>query len=514
MKISRFLSIVLISSICSVQAEEKTYNTDLTDVFDEKVIKTNAEEMKKLGIVIPTYEEMVNPNLVGNDIKNQLKNVGMNDTLSVNLFRTTWKNQPTMFGGGFGGVNYIELPSKLTGVKARIVVLVGKWFPTGAHKAGASISCLIPRIVTGRFDLKKHKAAWPSTGNYCRGGVFNSCVFGINSIAILPELMSKERFNWLKKMNCDVIKTPGCESSVKEIYDKCKELSKNNENIIVFNQFEDFGNYIWHYKVTGSAMFEVAERLRASNSKLKVRGLVSSVGSAGTIASGDYLKHKYPWMKIVVGESLQCPTLSENGYGDHRIEGIGDKHVTWIHNVKNTDMVVAIDDEICLQILRLFNTKKGVEFLTSRGVSKTDIENLKLLGISGIANVLSAIKTAKYYQLDENDVVMTVATDSVEMYHSRLQELEQENGEFSEIDANVVYSKLINQDLFGVHELSYLDKKRIHNLKYYTWVEQQGKTSEELDAQWNESYWENIQAISSKLDVLIKSFNSRVVEKK
>lgn len=261
-------------------------------------------------------------------------------------------------------------------------------------------------------------------------------------------------------------------------------------------------------------MFEVAEKLRTSNPKLKVRGMVSCIGSAGTIAAGDYLKHKYPWIKIVVGESLQCPTLSENGYGDHRIEGIGDKHVPWIYNVKNTDMVVAIDDEICLQILRLFNTKDGVELLASRNVSKTDIENLKLLGISGIANILAAIKTAKYYQLDENDIIITVATDSVEMYRSRLQELEKENGAFSEIRANVVYNDLIKQDLFGVHELSYLDRKRIHNLKYYTWVEQQGKTPEELDAQWNESYWENIQAIPGKLDVLIKHFNAIVASKK
>lgn len=502
-----FLFIVFVFDSFALQSD-KLYNLDLINIFDKNIVAANAEEAKKLGIVIPTYKEMQNPNLTQDDIKNKLKKVGINDAVPVNLFRTTWKNEPVAFGGGFSKVNYVELPSSLTGVKARIIVLIGKWFPTGAHKAGASISCLIPRLVTGRFNLRKHKAAWPSTGNYCRGGVFNSCVFGINSIAILPELMSRERFNWLKKMNCEVIKTPGCESSVKEIYDECKELSKNNKNIIVFNQFEDFGNYIWHYEVTGSAMFEVAEKLRAINPKLKVRGLVSSVGSAGTIAAGDYLKHKYPWMKIIVGESLQCPTLSENGYGNHRIEGIGDKHVPWIYNVKNTDMVVAVDDEICLQILRLFNTSEGRKLLRSKKIPSTYINNLKLFGISGIANVIAAIKAAKYYQLNENDIIITVATDSVEMYQSRLQELEKENGEFCAINANVVYNKLLEQDLFGVHELSYLDRKRIHNLKYYTWVEQQGKTAEELDAQWNESYWENIQAMPSKLDALIKNFNA------
>lgn len=221
MRLIYFLSVALLGNVYHLQGEEQ-YNSDLTDIYDEKVVDTNAEEAKKLGIVIPTYEEMRNPNLTKGSIQNQLKNIGMNDTHPTNLFRTTWKNQPVKVGGQFGEVNYIELPSSLTGVKAKIVVLIGKWFPTGAHKAGASISCLIPRLVTGKFDLKKHKAAWPSTGNYCRGGVFNSCIFGINSIAILPELMSQERFDWLKKKNCKVIKTPGCESSVKEIYDKCK----------------------------------------------------------------------------------------------------------------------------------------------------------------------------------------------------------------------------------------------------------------------------------------------------
>ena len=176
-----------------------------------------------------------------------------------NLFRITWKNQPVASGGGFGGVNYIEFPSSLTGTKARVIALVGKWFPTGAHKVGAAFGCLVPRLVTGQFDPTTQKAVWPSTGNYCRGGAYDSALLGCESIAILPEGMSRERFEWLSKIAGEVIATPGSESNVKEIFDKCWELRKSGQDLMIFNQFEEFGNYLWHYEVTGHAMEEVLE---------------------------------------------------------------------------------------------------------------------------------------------------------------------------------------------------------------------------------------------------------------
>jgi cysteine synthase len=364
-----------------------------------------------------------------------LKNVGLWDVNPLNLFRITWHNEPVASGGGFGGVNYLEFPPELTGVKARIFSPVGKWFPTGAHKVGAAFSCLVPRLVTGQFDPTTQKAVWPSTGNYCRGGAYDSALLGCQSIAILPEGMSRERFEWLSKVAGEVIATPGTESNVKEIFDKCWELRRSGQDLMIFNQFEEFGNHLWHYDVTGHAMEEVMQQVLKPGETL--RGSVFTTGSAGTIGAGDYLKEIFPHSKLGASEALQCPTLYMNGFGAHRIEGIGDKHVPWIHNVKNTDMVVAVDDEAPIQLIRLFNEPEGKKYLAQMGVPEALIAQLPLLGISGIANVLSAIKMAKWYEWGEGDAAITVLTDSMELYGSRLRELTAERGEYTARDAAV-----------------------------------------------------------------------------
>jgi cysteine synthase A len=315
------------------------------------------QRARERKIVIPTYKQMKNPALIPASVKAQLKGVGLWDLNPVNLFRINWHNEPVASGGGFGGVNYLELPKALTGIDARIFVLVGKWFPTGAHKVGAAFGCLVPRLVTGQFDPTTQKAVWPSTGNYCRGGAYDSALLACQSIAILPEGMSKERFEWLAKIAGEVIATPGTESNVKEIFDKCWELRRSGQDLMIFNQFEEFGNHLWHYDVTGHAMEEVLQKALRPGETL--RGSVFTTGSAGTIAAGDYLKEVFPESKLAASEALQCPTLLLNGFGSHRIEGIGDKHVPWIHNVRNTDMVMAIDDEAPMQMIRLFNEPEG-----------------------------------------------------------------------------------------------------------------------------------------------------------
>src|SRR5512133_3548351 len=385
------------------------------------------QRAKERNIIIPTYAQMKDPSKIPAKVKEELKSIGLWDIHPRNLFRINWHNQPTVTGGTFGGVNYLELPSSLTGVKARIIVVVGKWFPTGAHKVGAAFSCLVPRLVTGQFDPTTQKAVWPSTGNYCRGGAYDSALLGCESIAILPEGMSKERFEWLAKVAGETIKTPGSESNVKEIFDKCWELRKSGQDLMIFNQFEEFGNYLWHYEVTGHAMEEVLQKVMGPRDTY--RGMTSATGSAGTIASGDYMKQLFPASKIVASEALQCPTLLENGFGAHRIEGIGDKHVPWIHNTQNTDIVVAIDDNAVVNIARLFNEPAGRAYLAKQGVPEDVVGKLDLLGFSGISNTLSAIKMAKYYELGENDIVLTVLTDSMELYGSRLREMRQEFGD-------------------------------------------------------------------------------------
>ena len=310
------------------------------------------ERARERNIIIPTFAQMRNPDLIPQKIKDELKEIGLWDIHPRNLFRITWKNEGVESGGNFSDVNYLELPSSLTGVDAKIVVLVGKWFPTGAHKVGAAFGCLAPRLVTGQFDPIYQKAVWPSTGNYCRGGAYDSALLACESIAILPEGMSKERFDWLKNVAGEVIATPGSELNVKEIFDKCWELRNSGEDLSIFNQFEEFGNYLWHYNVTGQAMVDALKKVMGPDDNYA--GVCLTTGSAGTIAVGDYLKTLYPTSKIVASEALQCPTLLNNGFGAHRIEGIGDKHVPWIYNVKNTDMITAIDDNAVVRIARLF----------------------------------------------------------------------------------------------------------------------------------------------------------------
>jgi len=462
------------------------------------------------GFKIPTFAEMKNPELIGGGVKEQLKDVGLWCVDPLNLYRISWKNEPTEDGGGFGGVNYIELPEELTGVKAKIVVICGKWFPTGAHKVGAAFGCLVPRLVTGQFDPTTQKAVWPSTGNYCRGGAYDSTLLGCDSIAILPEGMSKERFEWLSTVAGETIKTPGSESNVKEIFDKCWELRNSGEDLMIFNQFDEFGNYLWHHEVTGSAIEEVLGQVMGEGDSY--HGLISCTGSGGTIAAGDYLKKRFPASRIAASEALQCPTIYMNGFGAHRIEGIGDKHIPWIHNVRNTDVAVAVDDEAPMQWIRMFGEAEGVKLLKDKGVNQDVIDKLDWIGISGAANVIAAIKYAKYFECKESDVIVTILTDSMQMYESRLKELNEEHGAFRETDAHAVNARYFEGlGIDYVKELNYYDRKAVHNLKYYTWVEQQGKTYEEICAQWDdERYWTQIPGAADEIDELIRDFNKQV----
>ena len=481
---------------------------DLT--VDKERRERAIQRVRERNIIIPTFEQMNNPERIPDQIMHELSQIGLWDVNPRNLFRITWHNSPKAQGGGFGGVNFIELPSSFTGTPARIVALVGKWFPTGSHKVGAAFGCLVPRLVTGQFDPTSQKAVWPSTGNYCRGGAYDSSLLACQSIAILPEGMSKERFDWLSNIAGETIKTPGSESNVKEIFDKCWELRKSGEDLMIFNQFDEFGNYLWHYDLTGHAMEEVLHKIIGP--KDEYRGLVSATGSAGTIGSGDYMKQKFPGSKVAASEALQCPTLLQNGFGSHRIEGIGDKHVPWIHDVKNTDIIMAIDDNAVVNLARLFNEPIGRTYLAGRGIPKDIINNLDLMGFSGISNVLSAIKMAKYYEMDDHDIILTLLTDSMELYTSRLREMRQELGEYSENQAAADFARyLLGVTTDNMIELAYTERKRVHNLKYYTWIEQQGKTYSEIQAQWYDpEYWTEIQSQVVEIDELIISFNSDV----
>jgi len=474
--------------------------------INEKVLAKTIKRCRERNIIIPTFAQMKDPSKIPQKIKTKLKGVGLWDISPINLFRITWKND--IKTGLYGGVNYLEIPQAITGIKAKVFGIVGKYFPTGAHKVGAAFGCLAPRLVTGEFDPTTQKAVWPSTGNYCRGGAFDSVLLDTVPVAILPEEMSQERFDWLREIGAEVIATPGCESNVKEIYDACWDIRKNRKDCVIFNQFEEFGNPIWHYHVTASAIEEVFNSIKNKNKRMSC--YVSATGSAGTIAVGDYLRTIAPHVRVVASEALQCPTLLMNGFGGHRIEGIGDKHIPWVHNVRNTNAVVAIDDEACMRVLRLFNEKAGKSYLKKNGVSDDVINQLELLGISSISNMLTAIKTAKYFEYNENDYIFMPFTDASNMYDSRIKELNASHGKYSEMQAAIDserYLKGIGID--NMRELNYYDQKAIHNLKYYTWVEQQGKTTEELNELWNPEFWDKTFNQVHEWDKMIEEFNHK-----
>lgn len=482
---------------------------DLTVHKDHRA--RNIARCREKGIILPTYAQMRDPALIPQHIKDELKNIGLWEVHPRNLFRVNWHNEPREKGGQYGGVNFLEIPSSITGTKARIVGLVGKWFPTGAHKVGAALSCLLPELVTGRFDPVEKKAVWPSTGNYCRGGAYISRLLSCPSIAILPAGMSKERFEWLKTMAEEVIATPGCESNVKEIFDKCVELEATRPDAVIFNQFDQLPNNLWHYQVTGPAMAEVFRKIARPGDM--VAGAVLSSGSGGTLGAGSYLRDSFPGARVGVAEALQCPTILENGFGDHRIEGIGDKHIPWIHNLRDTDAAIGVDDELPVRLIRLFNDPEGRKVLVEAGVDPEVLGRLDLMGISGVGNMIAAIKFAKHYELGEHDVVFTMFTDSMAMYGSRLEEMNAERGAYTTRQADRDFERLLVAGTDNVLELTQMDKRRIHNLKYFTWIEQLGKDLGELRAQWDDhhSYWGGLHAQVGDLDAMIEAFNAEVL---
>ena len=480
--------------------------------IDEGGRKANLRRCRERGILLPTFAQMRDPSTVPEGVKRELAGIGLWDVHSRNLFRVTWRNEPVERGGGFGDVNFLELPPALTGVKARIVALVGKWFPTGAHKVGAAYSCLVSELVTGRFDPSTKKAVWPSTGNYCRGGAYISRLLACPSVAILPEGMSRERFEWLSTMAEEVIATPGSESNVKEIFDKCIELERTRNDVAIFNQFDQLGNHLWHYAVTGPAMEAVFRAIARPGDV--VAGVALASGSAGTLGAGSYLKETFPGSRLAVVEALQCPTILENGFGAHRIEGIGDKHVPWIHNLRDTDLAIGVDDELPMRFLRLFNEREGRKLLAESGVPEALLTRLEWIGISGIGNLAGAIKMARYYELGERDIVFTVFTDSLALYGSRLTELTAERGPYDRRQADRDYERLTSVSVDHLLELTHVDRRRIHNLKYFTWIEQLGKSIDELREQWSDhrAYWGDLHGQVASIDALIEEFNREVAE--
>ena len=390
----------------------------LQQVVDQANYDRSVERFRDAKILLPTLAQLADPSTIPGDVRSALDGIDNSEAHPLNLFRVHWYNSLDQLGQ-VPVPEHVVLPPDLTGVDARIVLVFGNRFPMiGAHKVLAAYSCLVPRVVSGQFDPTTHRAIWPSTGNYARGGIAISRLMQSRGVAVLPENMSQERFDWLDAWvpdPADVIRTPGSESNVKEIYDACNELEKDPGNFIL-NQFSEFANHIGHYTVTGRALGHVFETLRADNPRLRLAAVTSASGSAGTLAMGDRLKDDFG-SKIVAVEALECPTMLYNGYGEHNIQGIGDKHIPLIHNVMNTDLITGVSDEATDGLNLVFTTDEGKGYLIDRmGVDAGVVDQLRHFGFSSICNMLAAIKTAKQLGLGADDVVISVATDGSELY--------------------------------------------------------------------------------------------------
>ena len=479
--------------------------------MNESNISKTSEYFKKKGVILPTVSELCNPHSINEDVKIKLKTVDKDAMDPLNLFRVHWFNNRDC--SNFSKVpEHIVLPSEFTGVEAKIIVNIGRLFPLiTAHKVLAAYGCLLPRILNGTFDYENHKAVWPSTGNYCRGGVAISRILGLKSVAILPEGMSKERFAWLEKWvenKNDIIKTTGTESNVKEIYDTCNELAKDPNNVII-NQFSEYYNYAIHRAVTGPSLERSFKKVKG-DSNLKARFYVSASGSSGTLAAGDYLKERL-LSKIAVVEATECPTLLYGGYGEHNIQGIGDKHVPLIHNVMNTDFVVGISDQATNYLNLIFNTEIGQKYLIEKkGLEDNLVKRFPEFGFSSIANILASIKLAKYMNLSSDDAILTVATDGADLYSTELEKIKKDFvGSFDTTACAELYGQYF-QGATTDHmlELSQRDKERIFNLGYYTWVEQQGIDLSHFEARRNQAFWDQHLQNMLDLDEEIDRFNN------
>ncbi len=454
-----------------------------------------------MAILGPTFEEMLHPDKIAPATRKRALEMKSKDPLDpINLFNITWRD-------GNNNLYYFVMPKELTGVDANIVVLYGKDFPTGAHKVGAAYSVLVEKILFGDVDPAKHTVVWPSTGNYGIGGAWVGGRVGTQSIVVLPEGMSKERFVQIESYGARIIKTFGSESNVKEIYDETHRLSQD-PNIRILNQFEVMGNYRFHYHVTGNTIVELADVLKKQGvGDGTIAAYCSAMGSAGTIAAGDRLKQVWPDHKIVGLEPIQCPTMYNNGYGSHDIQGIGDKHVTWIHNVMNMDAIMCLDDIECKKGLQLLTEQAGWNTMVKRfGVPQASVEKMAtLFGISGVCNVLGAIKTAKFYGMGKQDTIVTICTDNIDRYHSVMADMTTTYGKMDEAEATARTHIFKDQPIDWIHEGTTEMRKQWHNLKYYTWVEQQGKTVEELNAQLDPSWWVKHQQMVGEIDAKLKA---------
>jgi cysteine synthase A len=486
---------------------------DAATIADQPTYERAVAHLARQRIVLPTFAQLASPADMDSTRRERLTGVDPDAPDAQNLFRVHWYNDAAR--SGLAEVPaHVVLPEALTGVCAPIIVALADRFPMiGAHKVLPAYACLVSRLVTGRFDPSRQRALWPSTGNYCRGGVAISRIVGCRGVAILPAGMSEERFQWLERWVAepgDIVRTPGTESNVREIYDVCATLSRDLGNVVL-NQFSEFANYLAHYAVTGRALAHVFESVQSLDRSLRLAAFVAASGSAGTLGAGDWLKERHG-AKIVAVEALECPTMLYNGFGEHNIQGIGDKHIPYIHNVTNTDAAVAVSDHATDQLFVLFNDPAGHAFLRARGVSEGVLAALPHFGLSSICNIVAAIKMAKKLGFGAQDAIITVATDGAGMYASEKPKAIAKHfgGKFDGAQAAAAYDlHLAQASTEHVLPMGTAECNRIFNLGYFTWVEQRGVALADFEARRDQSFWRGLRRLLPVWDEMIVALNRR-----
>ena len=485
------------------------------EIVDRGVYDRTVRHFHAAHIVLPTFAQLADPALIPRKVDDRLAGIDPDAAHALNLFRVHWRNDAAR-RGLVAVPEHVVLPEALTGVAAPILVALGNRFPLiRAHKVLAAYACLAPRLVTGQFDPTAQRAVWPSTGNYCRGGVAISRILGCRGVAVLPAGMSEERFRWLERWvsdPSDIVRTPGSERNVKEIYDACAVLARDPANVVL-NQFSEFGNHLAHFLCTGQAMDQIFQAVRARRPGLRLAAFVSATGSAGTIGAGDYLKERHG-ARVVAVEALECPTMLENGFGEHNIQGIGDQHIPYIHNVMNTDIATAVSDRATDELNVLFHTPAGRAYLKDhRGVPERVLEALGSFGLSSICNVIAAVKVAKRARLGPGDAVLTVATDGADLYDSEREKILARRFPhgFEARDAAAVFTRhVLEASDDHLLELAESDRRRIFNLGYFTWVEQQGVPVADFEARRSQDFWRKLRDRIPAWDARIEEFNRRV----
>lgn len=442
----------------------------------------------------PTYEEMLHPEKMDPALRK--KTIEERDSLIPEaLFNITWKDSDNI-------PYFMIIPPQITGVDANIIVLLGKNFPTGSHKVGSTYSVTMEKQLEGTIHPSRDTLVYPSTGNFGIGGAWVAGRMGYDPLVILPSSVSRERFDRITSYGGRYIKASGLAGMFKEA-----EKVGSQPGMTVMNQFISMANYRFHYTVTGNTIVELMEYLQSQGvGNGRCEAFISAVGSGGTIAAGDRVKQAFSESRIVALEPFQCPTLYSNGSGDHDIQGIGDGIVTWIHNVHNMDAVICMDDKDCKKGLRLLTDPVGRRYMTlEENISMEEVEKMaQNFGISGVCNLLGAIRTAKHYRLPKGTNIVTICTDSIDRYHSVMEEMEKREGRMTTNKAAKIFEKIFQkQGTDHIQEGTSFNRQRWFEMKRSYWVKECGMDDAELDSQKDPEWWEKEQAKCAEVDKTI-----------